>query len=334
MNFKNNILETIGKTPLVKLNRMSKGLPPLILAKLESFNPGGSSKDRIAVAMIEAAEREGLLKPGGTIVEPTSGNTGLGLAQAAILRGYRVIFTMPDKMSNEKEAVLRAYGAEVIRTPTEVDADDPRSYYKVAEQLLKEIPLSFSPNQYFNKNNPAAHYRTTGPEIWEDTDGKITHFVAGIGTGGTISGTAKYLKEKNPRIRIIGVDTEGSVYEDYFKHRKTKVHSYLTEGIGEDFIPPIVSFDGIDDIITVSDRDAFATARKLVREEAVFSGSSAGAAVFAGLQVAQKLSPRDVMVILLPDNGKSYLSTLYNDAWMKEKGLLEEETRLEPVITE
>ncbi len=323
MNFKNNILETIGKTPLVRLNRINEGLLPLILAKLESFNPGGSSKDRIAVAMMEAAEQEGLLKPGGTIVEPTSGNTGLGLAQAAILRGYRVIFTMPDKMSQEKEDVLKAYGAEVIRTPTEVDADDPRSYYKVAERLLKEIPDSFSPNQYFNRNNPAAHYRSTGPEIWEDTEGKITHFVAGIGTGGTISGTAKYLKEKNPDIRIIGVDTEGSLYEDYFKHRKTKVHAYLTEGIGEDFIPPIVQFDSIDDIISVSDYDAYATARRLVREEAIFSGSSAGAAVFAGLQLARELSPRDVMVILLPDNGKNYLSTLYNDTWMREKGLLE-----------
>ncbi len=323
MNFKNNILETIGKTPLVRLNRINEGLLPLILAKLESFNPGGSSKDRIAVAMMEAAEQEGLLKPGGTIVEPTSGNTGLGLAQAAILRGYRVIFTMPDKMSQEKEDVLKAYGAEVIRTPTEVDADDPRSYYKVAERLLKEIPDSFSPNQYFNRNNPSAHYRSTGPEIWEDTEGKITHFVAGIGTGGTISGTAKYLKEKNPDIRIIGVDTEGSLYEDYFKHRKTKVHAYLTEGIGEDFIPPIVQFDSIDDIISVSDYDAYATARRLVREEAIFSGSSAGAAVFAGLQLARELSPRDVMVILLPDNGKNYLSTLYNDTWMREKGLLE-----------
>jgi cystathionine beta-synthase len=329
MNYKNNILETVGRTPLVKLNRINKGLSPLILTKLESFNPGGSSKDRIAISMIDEAERKGLLKPGGTIIEPTSGNTGLGLALVGIMRGYRVIFTMPDKMSKEKEDVLVAHGATVIRTPTEVDADDPRSYYKVAGRLLKEIPHSFSPNQYFNEHNPAAHYRTTGPEIWEDTDGKITHFVAGIGTGGTISGTGKFLKEKNPDIRVIGVDTEGSLYEDYFRNRDTKVHGYLIEGIGEDFIPPIVNFEGIDDIITVSDKDAFTTARTLVREEGIFSGSSAGAAVYAGLQYAWNLSPEDVMVILLPDSGKSYLSTLYNDNWMRAQGLLDEERELQ-----
>ena len=323
MNYKNNILETIGKTPLVKLNHINKGLTPLLLTKLESFNPGDSSKDRIAIAMIDEAEQLGLLKPGGTIIEPTSGNTGLGLALVGIMRGYRLIFTMPDKMSKEKEDVLTAHGATVIRTPTEVDADDPRSYYKVAERLLKEIPNSFSPNQYFNENNPAAHYRSTGPEIWEDTDGRITHFVAGIGTGGTISGVGKYLKEKNPEIKIIGVDTEGSMYEDYFKKRKTEIHAYLIEGIGEDFIPPIVNFHDIDDILSVSDKDAFATARELVKKEGIFSGSSAGAAVYAALQYARNLSPDDVVVILLPDSGKNYLSTLYNDAWMKEKGLWE-----------
>ena len=332
MNYKNNILETIGKTPLVKLNKINSGLAPLILTKLESFNPGGSSKDRIAVSMIEEAERLGLLRPGGTIIEPTSGNTGLGLALAGIMRGYKLIFTMPDKMSREKEDVLTAHGATVIRTPTEVDADDPRSYYKVAERLLQEIPNSFSPNQYFNENNPAAHYRSTGPEIWEDTDGKITHFIAGIGTGGTISGVGKYLKEKNPGIQVIGVDTEGSLYEDYFKKRETSVHSYLIEGIGEDFIPPIVNFAAIDDILTVSDRDAFATARELVRKEGIFSGSSAGAAVYAGLQAARNLSENDIVVILLPDSGKNYLSTLYNDAWMTEKGLLEKEPERQPVI--
>ncbi len=331
MNYKNNILETIGKTPLVKLNRISRGLAPLILTKPESFNPGGSSKDRIAVAMIDEAERRGLLKPGGTIIEPTSGNTGLGLALVGIMRGYKLIFTMPDKMSKEKEDILKAHGATVIRTPTEVDADDPRSYYKVAERLLREIPNSFSPNQYFNESNPAAHYRSTGPEIWQDTDGKITHFVAGIGTGGTISGVGKYLKEKNPDIKVIGVDTEGSLYEDYFKNRETSVHGYLVEGIGEDFVPPIVNFAGIDDIVTVSDKDAFATARQLVRMEGIFSGSSAGAAVYAGLQYARRLEESDVMVILLPDSGKSYLSTLYNDAWMAEKGLLEKEPEQQPV---
>lgn len=323
MNYRNNILETIGKTPLVRLNQINKGLSPLLLTKLESFNPGGSSKDRIAISMIDEAEQKGLLKPGGTIIEPTSGNTGLGLALVGIMRGYKLIFTMPDKMSKEKEDVLVAYGAEVIRTPTEVDADDPESYYKVAEKLLKETPNSFSPNQYFNENNPAAHYRTTGPEIWEDTDGKITHFIAGIGTGGTISGVAKYLKEKNPDIKVIGVDTEGSLYEDYFKHRETEIHSYLIEGIGEDFIPPIVNFKEIDDIITVSDKDAFATARELVKKEGIFSGSSAGAAVYASLQYARNLSREDVVVVLLPDSGRNYLSTLYNDDWMTEKGLLD-----------
>ncbi len=323
MNYKKNILETIGRTPLVRLNHINKDLSPLLLTKLESFNPGGSSKDRIAVSMVDEAEQKGLLIPGGTIIEPTSGNTGLGLALVGIIRGYKLIFTMPDKMSKEKEDILVAHGARVIRTPTDVDSDDPRSYYKVAERLLKEIPNSFSPNQYYNENNPAAHYRTTGPEIWEDTDGKITHFIAGIGTGGTISGIGRYLKEKNPDIKIIGVDTEGSLYEDYFKHRKTEIHSYLIEGIGEDFVPPIVSFREIDDIITVSDKDAFATARKMVREEGIFSGSSAGAAIYASLQFARNLSHKDVVVILLPDTGRSYLSTLYNDDWMMEKGLLD-----------
>lgn len=307
---------------MIKLNHINKGLSPLLLTKLESLNPGGSSKDRIAVSMIDEAEQKGLLKPGGTIIEPTSGNTGLGLALVGIMRGYQLIFTMPDKMSKEKEDILVAHGARVIRTPTGVDADDPKSYYKVAERLLKEIPNSFSPNQYFNENNPDAHYRSTGPEIWEDTDGKITHFIAGIGTGGTISGVGKYLKEKKPGIKIIGVDTEGSLYEDYFKHRHTKIYPYLIEGIGEDFIPPIVNFTAIDEIITVSDKDAFATARELVRKEGIFSGSSAGAAVYAGMQYAHDLPPEDVVVILIPDTGRNYLSTLYNDDWMTEKGLL------------
>ncbi len=323
MNYKNNILETIGRTPLVRLNHINKGLSPLLLTKLESFNPGGSSKDRIAVSMIDEAEQKGLLMPGGTIIEPTSGNTGLGLALVGIMRGYKLIFTMPDKMSKEKEDILVAHGASVIRTPADVDADDPGSYYKIAERLLKEIPNSFSPNQYFNENNPAAHYHTTGPEIWKDTDGKITHFIAGIGTGGTISGAGKYLKKKNPDIKVIGVDTEGSLYEDYFKHRETEIHTYLIEGIGEDFVPPIVNFREIDEIITVSDRDAFATARELVRKEGIFSGSSAGAAVYASLQYARNLSRDDVVVVLLPDTGRNYLSTLYNDDWMREKGLLD-----------
>ena len=329
MNYKNNILETIGKTPLVKLNRINSGLSPLILVKIESFNPGGSSKDRIGIAMIDEAERKGLLKPGGTIIEPTSGNTGLGLAQAAILRGYKLIFTIPAKVSREKENVLKAYGATVIRTP-DVSIDDPRHYCKVIRQLLQEIPNAFCPNQYFNETNPAAHYRSTGPEIWEDTGGQVTHFIAGMGTGGTISGTGKYLKEKNPAIKVIGVDTEGSLYEASFKGKETSVHPYLIEGIGKDFIPPVVNFKNIDDIITVSDKDAFTTARRLVRKEGIFSGSSAGAAVYAGLHLARNLSENDVVVILLPDSGKNYLSTLYNDNWMTEKGLLERVSQPQP----
>ena len=321
MNYKNNILETIGKTPLVKLNNINKGLSPLILAKMESFNPGGSSKDRIAISMIDEAERKGLLKPGGTIIEPTSGNTGLGLALVGIMRGYKLIFTMPDKMSKEKEDVLLAHGAKVVRTPTAVEPDDPRSYYSVAARLLNEIPNSFSPNQYYNYSNPEAHYHSTGPEIWEDTEGKITHFVAGIGTGGSISGIGKFLKEKNPDLKVIGVDTEGSMYEDYFKKKKTAVHSYYIEGIGEDFIPPIVNFELIDDIITVSDKNAFDTARELVKKDGIFSGSSAGAAVYAGLQYSRSLSSEDVMVVFLPDTGKNYLSTLYNDNWLAERNL-------------
>lgn len=321
MNYKSNILETIGRTPLVKLNNINKGLSPLILAKLEMFNPGGSSKDRIAMLMIDTAERNGLLKPGGTIIEPTSGNTGLGLALVGIMRGYKLIFTMPDKMSQEKEDILVAHGAKVIRTPTEVAPEDPRSYYSVAKKLLTEIPNSFSPNQYYNNSNPGAHYRSTGPEIWEDTEGKITHFIAGIGTGGTISGIGKYLKEQNSNLKVIGVDTEGSMYEDYFYNRSTNVHSYLIEGIGEDFIPPIVNFKVIDEIITVQDKDAFKTARELVLKEGIFSGSSGGAAVFGALQYARNLSPEDVVVILLPDTGRNYLTTLYNDKWMAGKSL-------------
>ncbi len=323
MKYYQNILGTIGNTPLVKLNQINRAHAPLLLSKMESFNPGGSSKDRVAIAMLDEAEKKGLLKAGGTIIEPTSGNTGLGLAQVGILRGYKLIFTMPDKMSQEKEDLLTAYGATVVRTPTAVEPDDPQSYYKVAERLRKEIPNSFSPNQYFNKNNPRAHYESTGPEIWRDTAGKITHFVAGIGTGGTISGVGKYLKEQNPNIKVIGVDTEGSIYKHEFYKTQGAIHSYLIEGIGEDFIPDTVDFSVIDEIITVSDKDAFATARELVIKDAIFAGSSAGAAVNGALQVAAQLNEDDVVVVLLPDSGKSYLSSLYNDQWMREKGLLQ-----------
>jgi len=323
MRYYQNILEGIGNTPLVKLNNINQAYEPLLLSKMESFNPGGSSKDRIAVSMLDEAERKGLIEKGGTIVEPTSGNTGLGLAMVGILRGYKLIFTMPDKMSQEKEDLLRAHGAIVIRTPTAVEPDDPKSYYKVAERLVNEIPNSFSPNQYFNKNNPKAHYESTGPEIWRDTDGKVTHFVAGIGTGGTISGVGKYLKEQNPNVKVIGVDTEGSIYKHEFYKTKGPIHSYLIEGIGEDFIPDTVDFSVIDEVVTVSDKDAFATARDLVLKDAIFAGSSAGAAVKGALQVVSKLPKDAVVVVLLPDSGRSYLSSLYNDEWMQEKGLLE-----------
>ncbi|NOZ48088.1 MAG: cysteine synthase family protein [Chlorobi bacterium] len=323
MKYYSSILDGVGNTPLVMLNNINTGLTPTMLVKLESFNPGGSSKDRIAIQMIEAAEKEGLLKPGGTIIEPTSGNTGLGLAIAGNLKGYKLIFIMPDKMSREKEDVLKAYGAKVIRTPTAVDPDDPRSYYKVAEKLVKETPNSFSPNQYFNQQNPLTHYKTTGPEIWKDTEGKITHFVCGIGTGGTISGVGKYLKEQNPDIKVIGADTEGSIYYHHFYKTKGPVHSYLTEGIGEDFIPETVDFNYIDSIITVSDKMAYKTARDFVAKESILVGSSSGSAIYAGLQLAKKLKKEDVVVILLPDTGKNYLSTLFNDNWMREKGLME-----------
>jgi len=317
MNYHQNILETIGNTPLVKLNHINQDTAPLMLTKMESFNPGGSSKDRIAIAMLDEAERNGLIKAGGTIIEPTSGNTGLGLALVGILRGYKLIFTMPDKMSQEKEDLLTAHGATVVRTPTAVEPDDPQSYYKVAERLLEEIPNSFSPNQYFNQNNPKAHYDSTGPEIWRDTVGKITHFVAGIGTGGTISGVGKFLKEQNPDIKVIGVDTEGSIYKHAFYKTKGPIHSYLIEGIGEDFIPDTVDFSSIDEVITVSDKDAFATARELVLKDAIFAGSSSGAAVKGALQVAAQLPEDAVVVVLLPDSGKAYLSSLYNDQWMQ-----------------
>ena len=322
MQYYQNILEKIGNTPLVKLNHINKGLEPLILTKLESFNPGGSSKDRIAISMLDEAERKGLIKPGGTIVEPTSGNTGLGLAMVGIHRGYKLIFTMPDKMSQEKEDLLTAHGARVVRTPTAVEPEDPQSYYKVAERLVRETPNSFSPNQYFNKNNPKAHYDSTGPEIWRDTDGKITHFVAGIGTGGTISGVGKFLKEQNPDVKVIGVDTEGSIYTHKFYNTEGPIHSYFVEGIGEDFMPETVDFSVIDEVITVKDKDAFTTTRELVLKDAIFSGSSSGAAVSGALTVASKLPKDAVVVVLLPDSGKSYLSTLYNDEWMKERGLL------------
>ena len=318
----NSILELIGNTPILKLNKLTANINCTILAKLEYFNPGGSIKDRIGIQMIEAAEKQGLIKPGYTIVEPTSGNTGLGLAMAAIAKGYKMIFTLPDKMSKEKIDLLRAYGAKVIITPTNVAPDHPANYVKVAERIVKETPNSFMPNQYFNKANPETHYTTTGPEIWEQTSGKIDVLVATMGTGGTISGIAKYLKEKNPAVRVVGVDPEGSLYHHEFYGTKGDIHSYKVEGIGEDFLPSTLNLKLVDEIITVSDKDAFLTARELAHKEGVFAGGSAGAAVFAALKVAEKLQKNQTIVVILPDTGRNYLNKFYSDEWMTENGFL------------
>jgi len=322
MRYGRDVLELVGNTPLVQLNSISKGSKGMVLAKLEFLNPGGSVKDRIGVSMVLDAEKRGLLKPGGTIVEPTSGNTGMGLALVATLKGYKCIFVMPEKMSIEKERLLRAFGAEVVRTPTDVAPDDPRSNYKVAERLAKEIPNAFSPNQYRNPTNPLAHYQTTGPELWRDTEGKLTHFVAGIGTGGTISGTARYLKEKNPKVKVIGADPEGSIFHDRFHGRNGRPYTYKVEGIGEDFIPDTTDLKLLDGIEVVSDRQAFLMARRLVREEGLLVGGSSGAAMEAASRVAKILKKGDVLVVLLPDGGRSYLSTFLDDGWMRENRFL------------
>lgn len=333
-----NILGTIGSTPLVRVNRLAADLPCTVLAKLEYFNPGSSVKDRIGIAMVEAAETSGDLKPGGTIIEGTSGNTGAGLALAAIVRGYRCIFTTTDKQSPEKIAVLRALGAEVIVCPTAVAPEDPRSYYSVASRLATEVPNSVHVNQYENPANAAAHFDTSGPEIWEQTGGRVTHLIAGAGTGGTISGTARFLKEKNPEVKVIGVDPHGSVYFKYFHTREFdegEIHPYVTEGVGEDILAGNMDFDIVDDFVRVTDREAMITTRRLCREEGVFAGGSSGMALAGALQWLRarrdSLTGEEVVVVLLPDGGFRYLGKIYNDAWMRDHGFLEEK---EPLTAE
>jgi len=314
-----SILDTIGDTPLVALTRIGAGLAPRLVAKLEAFNPGGSIKDRVAVALIEAAERDGRLRPGGTIVEPTSGNTGTGLAIVARLKGYRVMAVMPDKMSREKIDLLRAYGAEVVLAPTDVPPDSPRSYYRVADRLTEEIPGAFQPNQYANEANPRAHYESTGPEIWEQTAGQITHLVVGVGTGGTVTGVVRYLRERRPDLVVVGADPEGSIYSG----GEENVRPYLVEGVGEDFWPQTFDPSVVDRWVTVSDRDSFLTARRLAQLEGILAGGSGGLALHAALQVAVEVGDREAMiVVILPDGGRSYLSKIFSDSWMRQYGFL------------
>jgi cystathionine beta-synthase len=318
-----NILQVIGNTPMVRLNRVSRTVRPTLLAKLEYMNPGGSVKDRIGVAMLEEAERSGKIKRGGTIIEGTSGNTGMGLALAAAIKGYQCIFTMPDKMSQEKIDALRALGAEVIVTPSQVEHHDPRSYHSVALRLSREIPNSIFPNQYENPANAQAHYQTTGPEIWDQTEGKVTHVVIGVGTGGTITGIARFLKEKNPNIRVIGADPEGSIFAEMFKTgRKPQVQPYKMEGIGQDEMPGNVDFSVIDEIHAVSDRDAFLRTRQLARSEGIFAGGSSGAVLHVALKCAEQATENDIIVIIVADSGTRYLSKIYNENWMRENQFL------------
>jgi cystathionine beta-synthase len=330
-DIRDSILDAIGNTPLVRLARLGRDLRPLLVAKIEALNPGGSIKDRAAVALIDAAERDGKLRPGGTIIEPTSGNTGAGLAMAASLKGYRVIAVMPDKMSKEKIDLLRAYGAEVVVAPTEVPPDSPESYYRVADRLTQEIPGAFQPNQYRNQANPEAHYRTTGPELWRQSGGAVTHLVAGVGTGGTITGVGRYLREQNPAIEIIGADPVGSIYSG----GEDAVRPYLVEGVGEDFWPDTYDPGIVDRYVTVSDRDSFLWTRRLAETEGILAGGSCGLALYAAYQVARGIDdPAAMVVVILPDGGRSYLSKVYNDAWMRQYGFLprDEELRVEDVL--
>ncbi|WP_372920492.1 PLP-dependent cysteine synthase family protein [Salegentibacter sp.] len=326
MEYAENILGTIGNTPLVKMNKITKEIDALVLAKYETFNPGNSVKDRMAVKMIEEAEKSGMLKPGGTIIEGTSGNTGMGLALAAIVKGYKMICVISDKQSKEKIDILKAVGSEVIVCPTDVEPEDPRSYYSTSKRLAEETPNSWYVNQYDNLANTQAHYETTGPEIWQQTDGKVTHFVVGVGTGGTISGVGKYLKEKNPDIKVWGIDTYGSVFKKYHEtgiFDKNEIYPYVTEGIGEDILPKNVDFSVIDGFTKVTDKDAAIYTRKLAKEEGFFLGNSAGAAAKGLLQLKEHFSKDDVVVVLFHDHGSRYVGKMYNDEWMKKMGYLE-----------
>ena len=336
MKFSQNILGTIGNTPLVKLNKIVNGVDALVLAKVETFNPGNSVKDRMAIKMIEDAEADGRLQPGGTIIEGTSGNTGMGLALVAIVKGYKLICVISDKQSKEKMDILRAVGAKVVVCPTDVEPTDPRSYYSVSKRLAEETSNSWYANQYDNPSNAIAHYEQTGPEIWEQTEGKITHFVVGVGTGGTISGVAKYLKEKNPNIKIWGIDTYGSVFKKYHEtgiFDENEIYSYITEGIGEDILPKNVDFSLIDGFTKVTDKDAAVYTRKIALEEGIFVGNSAGAAIKGLLQLKEHFKPEDVVVVLFHDSGSRYVGKMFNDDWMRERGFLEDEiTKAEDVI--
>jgi cystathionine beta-synthase len=335
MQYKNNVLETIGGTPLVKLNKVASDMPCLVLAKVETFNPGNSIKDRMAVKMIDDAEQRGDLRPGGTIIECTSGNTGMGLALVACVRGYRCIFTTTDKQSKEKVDMLKAHGAEVIVCPTNVEPEDPRSYYSIAERLSKEIPNSFWCNQYDNLSNRQAHYESTGPEIWKQTEGKVTHLVVGVGTGGTVSGTARYLLEQNPNIKVWGADTYGSVFKKYHETGEfdnKEIYPYITEGIGEDILPQNVDFSVITAFEKVTDKDAALWARRLAREEGLLLGYSCGSAMGAAHQLRHQFKPDDVVVVIFHDHGSRYVGKIYNDDWMRERGFLEDELKVSDLI--